>query len=801
MIRLLPIAAVLVGLTGVSGAYAAETHGANTVLPAPPVPFRGKIGPIVAQSTPDWPKPVQAPQNAPNILLIMTDDVGFASASTFGGPIPTPNLDRLAEAGLKYTNFHTTAMCSPTRAALLTGRNHHEVGFGSIEDTAIGFPGYWGFIPRSAATIAEVLKDNGYNTAFFGKHHNTPASQSSAAGPFDLWPTGLGFEYFYGFLGGDADQWQPRLYRDTARAPDLPPDELLDKALADDAIHYLHNQKAAAPAKPFFIYYATGSGHAPHQAPADWIARFKGQFDGGWDRLREESFARQKKLGIVPTDAVLTPRPVELPAWDSLTPERKVIDAHFMEVFAGMLAYQDAQIGRLLDEIDRMGLGDNTLVVFIEGDNGASGEGTPDGTTNELGYIVNGARDTTEALLQHLDEMGGPKTYEIYPAGWAWALDTPFQWMKQVASHLGGIRNDMVISWPAKITSQGETRTQFGHVVDIVPTILEAVGLSAPTVVNGVAQIPLDGVSLAYSFAYSGAPERHSTQYFEMLGNRAIYHDGWFANTRVRRAPWLQVRPEGRADSSYVWELYDLRHDYSQAHDLASAQPGRLKALEALWWDEAHKRKVLPLDDDFSALRALGHSDAYASHRTEFTYWGKDISVAQSAAPSLAFRSFTIRAQILVDSVGETGVLAADGSGFGGWAFYLKDGIPVAYEAVSQQPADHFRVTGSQTLPVGPATITYNLERDPPPATGGLMRISVNGIEVGRGRIDRIINMPAGTGETFDVGRDTGAPVSEEYERDGVFAGEIEFLAVKLGPILTPNIGSAIAKKAQEGSE
>ena len=774
---------------------------AQDVLPRPALPFTGTIGPTIEQSKPDWPRPVTAPKDAPNVLLILTDDVGFAASSAFGGPVPTPNLERLAAAGLKFTDFHTTALCSPTRAALLTGRNHHEVGFGSLEDTALGFPGYDAVIPRSAATIGEVLKDNGYNTAFFGKHHNTPAWAATAAGPFDLWPTGLGFEYFYGFQGGDADQWAPRLFRGTVRAPDLPAGEILDQALADDVIHYLHNQQAADPTKPFFVYYAPGSAHAPHQAPADWIARFKGRFDGGWDVLREQSFARQKALGVIPADTALTPRPAALPAWNTLSPERQKIDARFMEVFAGMLAYQDAQVGRVLDELRRMGKLDNTLVIFIEGDNGASGEGTPDGTLDEIGMLANGVHYTDQALTQMLDGMGGAKTYELYPAGWAWALNTPFQWMKQIASHLGGIRNGMVVSWPARIAAQGQVRTQFSSVIDIAPTILEAAGLTAPKTVNGVDQQPLEGVSLAYTFAEPSAAERHTTQYFEMLGNRAIYHDGWLANTKVRRLPWTQMKPEGPADISYDWELYDLKHDFSQSHDLAAAEPAKLKMLQDLWWQEAKRNQVLPLDDDFGVRRSLPHVIAYATGHTDFTYWGKDVSVAQSAAPSFALRSFTIAAKIRVTEARQTGVLLADGSVFGGWSFYLKDGVPVAYEAISQNDTDRFRVAGAEPLPEGPATVTFDFERDPQPATGGTMHIGVDGREVGQGHVDRTINIPAGLGETFDIGSDTGAAVSDEYPGAGAFPGDIESVTVHLGPVMMPKMLDAVTKKTRQGSE
>jgi arylsulfatase len=781
--------------------FAAASALAQDVLPRPPAPFAGTIGPSFEESKQDWPRAVKAPKEAPNVLLIMTDDVGYAATSAFGGPVPTPNLERLAAAGLKYTEFHTTALCSPTRAALLTGRNHHQVGFGSLEDTALGFPGYDAVIPRNAATIGEVLKDNGYNTAFFGKNHNTPAWSASAAGPFDLWPTGWGFEYFYGFQGGDTDQWAPRLFRNTERAPDLPPGEILDHALADDVIRYLHNQQAADPSKPFFVYYAPGSGHAPHQAPADWIAKFKGQFDEGWDKLREQSFARQKTLGIVPADTALTPRPDALPAWDYLTPEQKRVDSRYMEVFAGMLAYQDAQIGRVIDELQRMGKLDNTLVIYLVGDNGASGEGTPNGTLNEIGMLANGVRSPAEEVSKHLDMMGGPKTYELYPAGWAWALNTPFQWMKQVASHLGGIRNGMVVSWPAKIAAHGQLRSQFSSVIDIAPTILDAAGLPAPHVVNGVEQQPVQGTSLVYSFADPAAPERHTTQYFEMLGYRGIYHDGWLANTKVRRLPWMQGKPDGTAETSYQWELYDLKHDFSQAHDLAAMQPAKLKEMQDLWMQEAKANQVLPIDDDFGVRRSLAHTIAYANPRTDFTYWGKDISIAQGTAPSLALRSFTVEAKINVTAARQTGVLVADGSHFGGWAFYLKDGVPVAYEAISPNPGDSYRVAGSQTLPKGAATLTFQFDRDPQPAGGGTMHILVDGKPAGEGHVDRTINITAGLGESFDIGSDTGATVSDEYPGAGAFAGDIDSVTVHLGPVMMPKMMDAVTRKTQEGAE
>jgi arylsulfatase len=775
----------------------------QVVLPKPPEPFTGTIGHTVPQSTPAWPKPVVAPAGAPNVLLILTDDVGFGAAGTFGGLIPTPNLDRLAKDGLLYNEFHTTAICSSTRAALLTGRNHHAVATGTIVDAATGYPGYWSIIPKSAATIAEILKDNGYNTAMFGKHHNVPNWQASAAGPFDLWPTGLGFEYFYGFLGGDADQWAPRIYRGTSPVDDPLRNHgpTLDHALADDAIDWIHNQKGNAPDKPFFIYLAPGSTHAPNQAPADWIAKFKGKFDQGWDKVREEIIVHQKALGVVPAATALTPRPDTLPAWDSLSATEKQVYARYMEVYAAQLAYQDDQIGRVFDELRRMGQLDHTLVIFIEGDNGASGEGTPKGTANEIGMLANKFDSDPTRMAKMLDQLGGPHTYPLYPAGWGWAMDTPFQWMKQIASHLGGTRNGMVVSWPDRIKAHGEMRTQFGHVNDIMPTILEAAGVEAPTIVNGAQQQRIDGTSLLYTFDQRDAAERHRTQYFEQLGNRAIYQDGWMASTTPRRMPWIQVTPPGDPETSYKWELYNLTNDYSQAHDLAAAEPEKLKALQDLWWTEAERNKVLPLDDRFGS-RSLEDRVAHMSRRTDFTYWGKNISVADQAGPIFAGRSYSVTANVQIPRSGMTGVLAAAGSWFGGWSFYLKDGKPVAYEAFSQLPEDQFRVAANTLVPPGKATIRYDFDYDGGGMErGGLMRISVNGKEVARGRIEKTIMLPVGVGETFDVGFDSGAPVSTDYVDEGRFAGDIDSLAIHLGPFAMFGAVDGAAAKAKAGSE
>ncbi|OCC24376.1 arylsulfatase [Croceicoccus estronivorus] len=752
--------AVFSGVAGAallsSVAVVAHAEGGDVVLPAPPPPFEGKIGLTYADSTPAFPKPVQAPAGAPNILLVLTDDVGFAASGTFGGPVPTPALDQLAANGLRYTRFHTTAMCSPTRASLLTGRNHHAVGSGIVTDTASGYPGYWGAIPSSAATVADVLRFNGYNTAFFGKHHNVPQGQDdSNMGPFDLWPTGLGFEYFYGFIGGDTNQWRPKLYRGTTPVAAPKMETTLDHYLAEDLIQWVHGQKAAAPDKPFLAYLAPGSAHAPHQAPPEWIAKFKGKFDQGWDRLREESLARQKAAGIVPKNTALTPRPEGIPAWSSLTDDQRRAYAHMMEVFAGMLAYQDNQIGLVLNELKRMGQLDNTLVIFIEGDNGGSPEGDITGSMNELGTLANGMKEDTDWLVSEMPKMGGPDSYQVFPVGWAWATNSPFQWTKQVGSHLGGTRNGMVISWPAKIKDKGGIRTQFAHVNDIMPTILEAVGVQAPDVVEGVRQQKIDGVSLMYSFDSAKAPERHVRQYFELIGNRAMYDHGWMASTTPGRLPWKSGKSAG-LPTDYKWELYDLTKDFSQAHDLAASNPEKLAELQAEWDEEAKANNVYPLDDRQGIMRAAGMK--LPSPR-DFVYWGSNISVAQSKAPPINFRSFSITADVTIPEGGPSGALIASGSKFGGWSFGFDNGKPFVVHAASQKPEDFFRVEADSAIPAGTHTLTYDYALSGFPGQGGTLTISLDGTEIGRGHIGRTAYVTAGLGETFDIGRDTGETV------------------------------------------
>lgn len=754
---------------------AAAAAAADTVLPRPAQPFAGSIGTSYADSTPAFPAPVTAPAGAPNVLLVLTDDVGFGAASTFGGPIPTPRLDALANEGLRYNRFHTTAMCSPTRAALLTGRNHHAVGNGIVANLSTGFPGYHNVMPKSAATIAEILRQNGYNTAMFGKHHNAPESHVSAAGPFDLWPTGLGFEHFYGFMAAETNQFTPALYRGTTPIPTLQ-DGVLDKALADEAIDWLHQQQAAAPGKPFFMYYATGTAHAPLQAPADWIAKFRGRFDTGYDRMRADTIARQKELGVIPPDTVGTPRPAQIPAWDDLTPEQRRINARFMEVYAAMLAYQDAQFGRLIDELERMGLRENTLVIFIEGDNGAAAEGGRHGSMNPMSNFANGTRETERHLLENLERIGGPDATPNWGYGWTWATNAPFSMAKQFASHLGGTRNGMVVSWPKRIAARG-LRTQFSHLTDIAPTLLEVVGIAAPASVNGVAQQPVDGVSLVYTFDAPDAPERHRTQYFEMMGNRAIYHDGWMASTTPPSAPWSETRTQV-LPQDYAWELYDLRNDFAQARDLASARPDQLAALQQLFMDEARRNQVLPLDNRMSMERFLA---AASQHRRadSYTYWGAGVSVPSVSAVPILNRSFTIRAELETSARAE-GVIAALGSRFGGWSFFVRDGVPVALMVASQLGGDRSRVAANARLPAGKSVLEYRFVSDGGINAGGEMQIRVDGREIGRGRIARTISKLPEMTDTFDIGFDADTPVSDEYADGGHFNGALRRVDVEL---------------------
>ena len=653
-----------------------------------------------------------------------------------------------------------------------------------MTDLAAGYPGYSGVIPKSAATVAEVLKQGGYNTAMFGKHHNVQPGATSPAGPFDQWPTGLGFEYFYGFVAAETDQFTPALYRGIApvKAPD---GKMLDEMLIDDAIRWMHNQQAAAPEKPFFMYLATGSLHAPHQAPKEWIAKFHGRFDHGWDRMREEVFARQKKLGVVPANTVLPPRPESIPAWNKISETRRKTSARMMEVAAAMLAYQDDQFGRLINELERTGELENTLVLFIEGDNGSSAEGSLYGHTNPMGSFANRVVETEEEVLERIDELGGPETSQNWAAGWAWATSAPFRWTKSYASHLGGVRNGLVVSWPAQIKERG-IRPQFHHLVDIAPTILGAAGLPAPTEVNGVKQKPIDGISMSYSFASPAVPGQRRTQYFEMLGNRAIYHDGWWAGTTPQRDPLRTnaAKFEGTPED-YAWELYNIDQDFSQAKNLAGSHPGKLAELKALFDKEAERNNVFPLDDRLDLPRFAGAVALGAKPRPTYVYWGKDISLPVDVAPRL-IGNFSLEAEIETQAGTADGVLAAFGGKHAGWSFYLKNGKPVVVMAGSNQPARVFRVEGGEQVPAGSATVRYDFASEGL-GKGGLMRISINGREVGQGRIEQTVVRLVEMSDTLDIGFDGATPVTRDYEGEGRFAGEIRKLVIN-----TPDIAAAV---------
>jgi arylsulfatase A-like enzyme len=766
--------------------------GGAQVLPVPDQPFNGVIGRKAKESKPDFPKGVSAPKDAPNILLIMTDDTGFGASSTFGGPIPTPTLDRVAANGLRFNNFHTTALCSPTRAALLTGRNHHSVGFGNITEFATGYPGYDSILPKSAATIGNILAGNGYNTSWFGKHHLIPDWLQSPDGPFDQWASGLGFEYFYGFLGGDTDNWHPALFENTK--PVLPPwhdpNYILIRDMADRAINWIQMQHAIAPEKPFLMYFAPGNGHAPHHATKDWIAKFKGKFDLGWDRQREATLANQKKLGIVPPGTLLTPRPKDIPAWDTLSADQKKVFAHMMEVYAAAVAQSDHEVGRLLDSLEESGQLDNTLVIYIEGDNGASGEGTLEGVTNEVGGNLE--PESLAFKLSMMDELGSDRTYNHYPVGWAHAMDTPFQWTKQVASHFGGTRNGIAISWPKGIKARGEIRSQFQHVTDIVPTILEAVGIQAPVMVNGTKQKPFDGVSMFYTFDDAKAATRHPTQYFEITGNRGMYHDGWIASTTPLRPPWVVSGVEPDPDD-FPWELYNVATDFSQAKNLAKQNPQKLQELQALFLTEAAKYNVLPIDSSFADRADPSLRPGFNAGRTEFTYYPGMIRIPEANAPDIKNKSFRVVAEVEIPKTGADGVLATQGGRFGGWGLLVLEGKPMFAYAYSNQDGARYpnqtrsktRIAGTEKLTPGKHTIAFDFTYDGGGiGKGGTGVLTVDGKKVAEGRIDKTLPFRFSLDESFDVGQDTGTPVIDEYDAKMPFQfnGTLRKVEFKLGP-------------------
>ena len=759
--------------------HAGSTAFAQDVLPRPPQPFKGTVNLRAKESQPDFPQPLKAPAGAPNVLLVLLDDVGFGATSTFGGPCKTPTFQMLADNGLKFNHFHTTALCSPTRAALITGRNHHTVHTGVITEAATGFPGYDSVMQKDTATVAEVLKQNGYGTAWFGKNHNVPDWQTSQAGPFDLWPTGLGFDHFYGFLGGDTSQWRPAVTEGTKPIdPYLGnPDYNFDYDIADQAINWIGMQKAVAPDKPFFCYYAPGATHAPHHPKKEWVDKYKGKFDQGWDKIREETFARQKKMGIIPQDAVLTPLAPGIQAWDSCTPDEKKAYARFMEVYAGFLEQTDYNVGRVIDSIRKRGELDNTMVIFIAGDNGASAEGSRQGLLNEMTFF-NGVKENIADVLKRADEIGTWKTYNHYPVGWAHAMCTPFQWTKQIASHFGGTRNGMVISWPKGIAAKGELRTQFHHCIDVVPTILEACQVTMPSAVNGVTQKPIEGVSMSYAFGEAEAKDRRTKQYFELLSNRAIYSDGWVACTTPVGAPWDSAGAKVDEITGYKWELYDTSKDFSQAHDLAAEMPDKLKDLQLLFYTEAARYNVLPIDNSKTERLDPAIRPSLTRGRKSFSYTEGMVRIPEGASPDVKNKSWAIKAEVEVKE-NASGIIVTQGGLFGGWGLYLNQGKPVFhYNFVD---VAHFDLTSPDSLTPGKHTIEMQFAYDGGGiGRGGVATVSVDGSPVAKGRVERTIPIRITLDETLDIGEDCGTPVNLTYDVPFRFEGDIENVTITL---------------------
>ncbi|AIT81412.1 arylsulfatase [Novosphingobium pentaromativorans] len=746
----------------------------RTVLPIPPAPFTGTIADNVLDAVAAQHMPVRAPQGAPNVLLFMSDDVGFAMSSAFGGPVLTPNFERLARTGERFNRFHTTGICSPSRAALLTGRNHHNAGVGWLSDVTSGFPGYTGRIQRDTATVAQILQLNGYSTAMFGKHHNVPAEDRSEAGPFHAWPTGLGFEYFFGFPYGDTDQYSPNLYRGVTRVdPDEGQGKMLDERLTDDLIRWVHNQKAGAPDKPFLAYLAPGSTHAPHQVPPEWIDRFKGRFDEGWDKMRVESWRRQLAMGMIPKGTRLTPRPSEIPAWDSLTPRERAFHARTMEVAAAQLAFQDAQLGRVLDELQRMGELDKTLVAVVLGDNGASGEAGPPGAKNEL-RAMDRIPERKEWILSNMDKLGGPETYENYSVGWAWAMNAPFRWVKQYADMLGGIRNGMILNWPGHVEHPGSICGRFAHLIDIAPTVLDAAGLPVPREVLGTMQKPMNGQSLLSDLQSCNA-DAQRTQYFEIGGKIGLYHDGWFLSGEDGRTSWETLPPTGLRPQM-IWTLYDLSRDFSQSTDLSAKYPEKLEEMKALFRAEAEKNNVYPLDYRFGMARAIG-TRSLGGGRKHFDFWGKDVSIPATSDPILMARPFTLSAALQLNSAQASGAIVALGSWFGGWSLYLDEGRPAFVWARSTDPQETYKVVSDKTLPRGASTLTMQFQTKMPGGPAQIV-LSAGGQEYARLEVAVNYFHPAGNGETLDIGHDLGVPVTHYRTAYGAIEGDVSHVSV-----------------------
>jgi arylsulfatase len=770
--------AIVAAFGTITGARAQTPISSRTVLPIPQAKIVSPPALDARNARPPTIQPLRAPQGAPNIVIVLIDDMGFGASSAYGGPCNMPVAERLAQEGLTYTRFHTTALCSPTRQAMLTGRNHHSVNMGAITELATGFPGYTSVRPDSAATIAQILKLNGYNTAAFGKMHQTPVWETSASGPFDRWPTGDGFERFYGFVGAENNQWQPTLFDGTEPVPT--PDEPgyhLSEDLTARAIAYMREQKAMTPDKPFFVYMAFGAAHAPFHVPKPYMDKYRGKFDLGWDQQRERTFARQKQLGVIPQDAQLTERPEEIPAWDSLSVDQKRVASRLMEAYAGFAEHTDVQVGRMVDALQAIGAQDNTVFLYILGDNGASGEGGLDGTLNELASL-NGIAQSAAEILPHLDEIGGPMTYPHYPVGWAHAMDTPYQWTKQVASHWGGTRNGMIARWPAGIKAKGELRDQFCHVIDVVPTILEATKIPAPAFVAGIQQQAIEGASFAYSFDDAKAADRHTTQYFEMMVNRGIYHEGWTACTRHSIPFLLSKLPKIEDD---VWELY-APDDWTQANNIAAQNPAKLKELQQVFLLEGAKYNVFPLDDrriERFVPSIAGRPDLLAGRTSQTLYPGMT-HMHENTVLDIKNRSHAVTAEITVPDAKASGVIIAQGGRFGGWCLYLKSGMPAhCYNFLG---LEHVYARASQPLAPGKHTVRYEFKYDGGGVgKGGVGTLLVDGQQVGEARLSRTTPFIFSANDLTDIGIDHGAPVTEDYETPfGRFTGEISWVRIDI---------------------
>ncbi|MGI9666202.1 MAG: sulfatase-like hydrolase/transferase [Acidimicrobiia bacterium] len=728
--------------------------------------------------------PLRPPSGAPNVLVVLIDDMGFGATSTFGGPISMPTLDRLADNGLRYNRFHTTALCSPTRQALLTGRNHHSAEMGSVGEVATSMPGNTSIRPNTVSTIAEMLRLNGYNTAAFGKMHQTPVWETSVSGPFDRWPTGDGFEKFWGFVAGETNQWEPTLFEGTTPTePRATAEEgyHITEEQVDQAIAWVSAQKAMTPDKPFFMYMSYGATHAPHHAPQEWIDKYSGQFDKGWDAVREESLARQIEGGIVPDGTELTDKPPGVQDWDDLSDDQRKVGARLMEAYAGFAEHTDHHTGRLIDALGDMGVLDDTIVMYIAGDNGASAEGGLDGAFNEL-KALNGVKETVDDILDRIDEIGTPNAFNHYPVGWAHAMNTPYQWTKQVASHWGGTRNGMVLHWPNGIDAAGEVREQFHHVIDVAPTLLEAAGLPQPYMVNGIAQKPIEGVAMNYTFNDAGADERHTTQYFEMFGNRGIYKDGWTAVTK-HRTPWEMGGYTPPALDDDVWELYNTNEDWSQANDLAAEMPDKLRELQQIFVLEAAKYNVFPIDDRtgerFNAQIA-GRPELQTGRTTQRFVAGMT-HLMENTVLNVKNRSYTVTAQVQIPEDGADGAIIVQGGRFAGWALYVKESrLSFAYNWFE---SDMYHIRADSTLPAGEVTVQYQFDFDGgAPGAGGSGTLLVNGNVVAEGRIDKTVPYVFSADETMDIGKDTASPVTSDYASGdaNAFTGKIDWVQIDL---------------------